>query len=59
LRLAVKILVSTALLSSMAAAAVVATVNGTQITTDEVNQVLMEGTQGRFNTLPKAKQEEL
>jgi len=43
----------------MAAAAVVATVNGTQITSDEVNQVLMEGTQGRFNTLPKAKQDEL
>jgi len=43
----------------MAAAAVVATVNGTQITTDEVNQVLMEGTQGRFNTLPKEKQAEL
>ncbi len=43
----------------MAAAAIVATVNGTQITTDEVNQVLMEGTQGRFNTLPKEKQDEL
>lgn len=43
----------------MAAAAVVATVNGTQITSDEVNQVLMEGTQGRFNTLPKEKQVEL
>ncbi|MGB5965426.1 MAG: SurA N-terminal domain-containing protein, partial [Sulfurimonadaceae bacterium] len=59
MRLALKVLVSTALLSSMAAAAVVATVNGTQITTDEVNQVLMEGTQGRFNTLPKEKQGEL
>jgi len=43
----------------MAAAAVVATVNGTKITTDEVNQVLMEGTQGRFNTLPQEKQAEL
>ncbi len=59
MRLALKVLVSTALLSSMAAAAVVATVNGTKITTDEVNQVLMEGTQGRFNTLPKEKQAEL
>ncbi len=59
MRLAVKVLVSTALFSSMAAAAVVATVNGTKITTDEVNQVLMEGTQGRFNTLPKEKQAEL
>jgi len=43
----------------LAAASVVATVNGTQITSDEVNQVLMEGTQGRFNTLPKEKQDEL
>ena len=43
----------------MAAAAVVATVNGTQITEDEINQVLMEGTQGRFNTLPQEKQTEL
>lgn len=59
MKLALKLLVSTALLSSMAAAAVVATVNGTKITTDEVNQVLMEGTQGRFNTLPKPKQDEL
>jgi len=59
LRLALKVLLSTALLSSMAAAQVVATVNGTAITTDEVNQVLMEGTQGRFNTLPKEKQLEL
>ena len=59
LKLALKLLVSTALLSSIAAAEIVATVNGTQITTDEVYQVLMEGTQGRFNTLPKQKQEEL
>ena len=43
----------------MAAASIVATVNGTQISSDEVNQVLMEGTQGRFNTLPKEKQDEL
>lgn len=59
MKLALKVLVSTALLSSIASAAIVATVNGTQITTDEVNQVLMEGTQGRFNTLPKEKQDEL
>ena len=59
MKLALKVLVSTALVSSMAAAAIVATVNGTKITTDEVNQVLMEGTQGRFNTLPQQKQTEL
>jgi parvulin-like peptidyl-prolyl isomerase len=59
LKLPLKVLVTTALLSSMAAASIVATVNGTQISSDEVNQVLMEGTQGRFNTLPKEKQDEL
>lgn len=59
MKLPFKVIIATALLSSLAAASVVATVNGTQITSDEVNQVLMEGTQGRFNTLPKEKQDEL
>jgi len=40
-------------------AASVATVNGDEITTEEVNKVLMEGTQGRFDTLPADKQNEL
>jgi peptidyl-prolyl cis-trans isomerase C len=35
------------------------TVNGTKITSGEVNQMLMEGTQGRFNSLPSEKQAEL
>lgn len=48
-----------ALISVSASAAVLATVNGKAITTDEVNAVLMEGTQGRFSTLPKEKQDEL
>lgn len=39
--------------------ATVATVNGDEITTDEVNKVLMEGTQGRFDSLPADKQNEL
>lgn len=39
--------------------ATVAVVNGDEITTDEVNKVLMEGTQGRFDTLPADKQNEL
>jgi len=43
----------------MASAAVLATVNGDEITSDEVNKVLMEGTQGRFDTLPADKQNEL
>lgn len=44
---------------SMASAAVIATVNGDAITSDEVNKVLMEGTQGRFDSLPADKQNEL
>lgn len=40
-------------------AAVLATVNGDEITSNEVNTVLMEGTQGRFDSLPADKQNEL
>lgn len=40
-------------------AAVVATVNGNEITSQEVDRVLMDGTQGRFDTLPLEKQQEL
>jgi peptidyl-prolyl cis-trans isomerase C len=40
-------------------AAVLATVNGDEITSDEVNKVLLEGTQGRFDSLPADKQSEL
>jgi parvulin-like peptidyl-prolyl isomerase len=43
----------------MASAAVLATVNGDEITSEEVNKVLMEGTQGRFDSLPADKQNEL
>ncbi|MBD3799078.1 peptidyl-prolyl cis-trans isomerase [Sulfuricurvum sp.] len=42
-----------------ASAAVLATVNGYEITSEEVNKVLMEGTQGRFDSLPTDKQNEL
>lgn len=45
--------------ATAASASVVATVNGDEITADEVNKVLMEGTQGRFDTLPADKQNEL
>lgn len=44
---------------SVASAAVLATVNGDAITSDEVNKVLAEGTQGRFDSLPADKQNEL
>jgi parvulin-like peptidyl-prolyl isomerase len=43
----------------MASAGVLATVNGDEITSEEVNKVLMEGTQGRFDSLPADKQNEL
>ncbi len=45
--------------ATFANAAVLATVNGDTITSDEVNRVLMEGTQGRFDSLPADKQNEL
>ncbi len=47
------------LAAPMASAAVMATVNGNEITSEEVNKVLMEGTQGRFDSLPADKQNEL
>lgn len=49
----------TLLLSSLSFGATVATVNGTKIDSVEIDQVLMQGTQGRFNTLPVEKQNEL
>ncbi|HEX5711365.1 MAG TPA: peptidylprolyl isomerase [Sulfuricurvum sp.] len=45
--------------ATVANGAVLATVNGDNITSDEVNRVLMEGTQGRFDSLPADKQNEL
>ncbi|MGZ5208065.1 MAG: peptidylprolyl isomerase [Sulfuricurvum sp.] len=47
------------LCASAVNAAVLATVNGGSITSDEVNRVLIEGTQGRFDSLPADKQNEL
>ncbi|MFA5216822.1 peptidylprolyl isomerase [Sulfuricurvum sp.] len=42
-----------------ASATVLATVNGDEITSKEVNAVLIEGTQGKFDSLPSEKQNEL
>ena len=47
------------LLGTIANAAPVVTVNGVAISDEEINRVLMEGTQGRFNQLPPEKQNEL
>jgi len=54
-----KAMVLTALIGSTVYAATVVTVNGQSISDEEINRVLMEGTQGRFNQLPKEKQDEL
>jgi len=45
--------------ATMAHSTVLARVNGKDITSEEVNRVLMEGTQGRFDSLPTDKQNEL
>ncbi|MDD4950848.1 peptidylprolyl isomerase [Sulfuricurvum sp.] len=47
------------LIGNSASAAVVVSVNDDEITTEEVNKVLMEGTQGHFDSLPPDKQNEL
>ena len=59
MKFALKTVLAAALISISASAAVVATVNGSMITSEEVDSILMEGTQGRFTTLPKDKQDEL
>jgi parvulin-like peptidyl-prolyl isomerase len=48
-------MVTTTILSAQT----IVTVNGKAITSEEVNQELMNATQGRFNTLPVEKQKEL
>lgn len=47
------------LMGHSSSAAVLATVNGDEITSEEVNKVMMEGTQGRLDSLPADKQNEL
>ena len=46
-------------IAGAAYAGTIATVNGTNITEKEVQEVLMQGTQGRYNSLPPEKQQEL
>lgn len=53
-----KLVTSLALVSSMAAAQTLVTVNGTQITQEDVDRELMQATQGRFNQVPVEKQAE-
>lgn len=47
------------LIGNSASAAVLVSVNGDEITSEEVNKVLQEGTQGRFDSLSADKQNEL
>ena len=59
MNLTIKLMSVSLLLSTLATATTLATVNGKNITSDEVNKILLEGTQGRFMSLPKEKQDEL
>ncbi len=55
----VTILLTTLLLTgTMASAKILASVNGKPITQEEVDQELMQATQGRFNQVPTDRQEE-
>lgn len=54
-----KFLSSTILVAATLSANTLVTVNGKAITSDEVNEALMQATQGRFSTLPQDKQQEL
>ena len=45
--------------ATVMSAQTIVTVNGKAITSEEVNQELMNATQGRFNTLPPQKQKQL
>jgi len=58
MKLTSKIVTSIALLSSVAFAQTLVTVNGTPITQEEVEKELMQATQGRFNQVPADKQME-
>lgn len=58
MKTATKIASSLMILSSLAMAQTLVTVNGTPITQDDVEKELMIATQGRFNTLPADKQAE-
>ena len=60
MRKASKLLLSALMVTTtILSAQTIVTVNGKAITSEEVNQELMNATQGRFNTLPVEKQKEL
>lgn len=53
-----KIVATLLITSTLVSAATLITVNGTQITQEDVDTALMNATQGRFNQVPPAKQAE-
>ena len=55
---ATKLLSAFLLTGSLLSAQVLVTVNGSKISSEDVNNALMEATQGRFNQVPPDKQEE-
>lgn len=59
MNLAQKVLTTVALVATTLSANTLVTVNGKAITSDEVNEALMQATQGRFKSLPEDKQQEL
>jgi len=59
MKLILKSFAAAAVITSVAFSSTIVTVNGTKIDSEEVNRVLMEGTQGRFSTLPADQQSEL
>jgi len=58
MKTATKIVTTLALLSSVAFAQTLVTINGTAITNEDVEKELMTATQGRFNQVPADKQQE-
>jgi len=59
MKLIKNMVIGAVLTSSLSFAATIATVNGTKITDQDVNNALMQATQGRFSQLPADKQEQL
>ena len=58
MKIITKVVASLAILSTIAGAQTLVTVNGKAITDQEVNAELMQATQGRFNQVPPEKQQQ-
>lgn len=58
MKIAIKLMISLTILSTLSVAQTLVTVNGTSITQQDVERELMTATQGRFNQVPAEKQVE-